>query len=372
MAAPDRPLPAATVPGRVSLVIPAYNYAAYLPGCLDSALAQGLDDLEIVLVDDGSTDETSEVVARYGATVRSFRQANAGLPSARNAGLDLATGEFLAFLDADDLLAPGTLASQLRFLARHPEADAAVCRSLFFSNLDQGGRPVPNGEWRLFHRDLAVHLCHFNVAPPHAFLARRAALAGLRFDPGLSACEDHAFWLGLAASGRGVAANPEAVAFYRRHAGSMSANLGRQRRHDAIMHTRIAGLLLDRPDFPPGRRRAALLAAAAGPLLTAARLAGGNPGEAARLAALAWESLGLAGAAASGPLDELERFYLTRVWYSLDTLLRSGCAGVPERGAWVRRLSGPWPESAELEALSSAALERAVEERARPLYGQTD
>ncbi len=356
-------------PVRVSLVIPAYNYADFLPGTLDSALSQGVDGLEIVLVDDGSTDETPAVAASYGPAVRCLRQDNAGLSAARNAGLGLAQGEYVGFLDADDLLGPGALASQMRFLDEHPDVDAAVCRSFFFSESEAPGKPIANGEWRLFRQDLAVHLCHFNVAPPHAFLARRAAVAGARFDRGLSACEDHAFWLDLAARGTRFAANAGAQVFYRRHGASMSANLSRQRRHDALLHERVWSVLAGRPDFPPGRRRAALLAAVAGPLLSAARLAAEDPMAAARLVVLAGEALAQAEAAGSGPLDALERFYLARLWFSLDSLLGSGFQGLPERGIWARRLA-LWPESAELESLSAAGLEQAVEERARPLYGQ--
>ena len=96
-----------------SVVIPAYNYAAYLPRAIDSVLDQAGDDFEIIVVDDGSTDETPAVGARYQQLhperVRYRRQANGGPAKARNRGVDESRGEFLIFLDADDRLLPDAL-----------------------------------------------------------------------------------------------------------------------------------------------------------------------------------------------------------------------------------------------------------------------
>jgi GT2 family glycosyltransferase len=108
----------------VSVVIPAYNCEAFVADTLDSVLAQTFHDFEIVVVDDGSTDRTPEVLRGYAGRIVVHRQPNAGLAGARNMGLRLARGELVAWLDADDLCAPERLLVEAAYLARHPEVVA--------------------------------------------------------------------------------------------------------------------------------------------------------------------------------------------------------------------------------------------------------
>jgi len=98
---------------RVSVIIPAYNAAAFVREAVDSALAQTHPDIEVIVVDDSSTDDTPQVLAEYGDRIRVHRQPNGGVAAARNAGARLATGEWVAFLDADDVWAPEKTAAQL-------------------------------------------------------------------------------------------------------------------------------------------------------------------------------------------------------------------------------------------------------------------
>ena len=107
----------------ISVVIPVYNAAAFLAEAVDSVLAQTVLPLEIVVVDDGSTDSSPEVVARYGRALRYHYQANAGIGAARNQGVRLSKGALLAFLDADDLWSPDKLAWQIEALENHPQVD---------------------------------------------------------------------------------------------------------------------------------------------------------------------------------------------------------------------------------------------------------
>lgn len=104
----------------VSVVIPAYNRAARLPAAIDSVLRQGVPDIEIVVVDDGSEDGTREVVASYGDHVRYIHQANAGVGVARNNGIRHATGTFIAFLDSDDRWLDHKLSMQLALFRERP------------------------------------------------------------------------------------------------------------------------------------------------------------------------------------------------------------------------------------------------------------
>ncbi|CUA95605.1 glycosyltransferase family 2 protein [Thiomonas bhubaneswarensis] len=113
----------------VSVLIPAYNAQATIAQTLDSLLAQTHRHLEIVVVDDGSTDATWEVLQPYADRVRLIRQANAGIGAARNVSVQAARGDYIALLDADDLCMPTRMAMQLRFLQTHP--DILLCSADF-------------------------------------------------------------------------------------------------------------------------------------------------------------------------------------------------------------------------------------------------
>lgn len=106
----------------VSVIVPAYNYAEYLPQAIDSALAQDWPSLEVIVVDDGSTDHTQEVLAAYGDRIRALAQPNSGVNAATGAGIGAARGEFLAFLDADDSWRPDRVRLLAEALMAHPEA----------------------------------------------------------------------------------------------------------------------------------------------------------------------------------------------------------------------------------------------------------
>src|SRR5882672_6803905 len=103
----------------VSVIVPAYNCALYLAEALDSALDQDYAAKEVIVVDDGSVDDTPKIIERYGSRVVALRQKNSGSAAARNAGMRHARGEYFAFLDADDLWLPGKLSAQVRYLDRH-------------------------------------------------------------------------------------------------------------------------------------------------------------------------------------------------------------------------------------------------------------
>src|ERR1051326_5639298 len=115
-----------TSPPLVSIIIPCFNAARWLPATLQSALAQTWPNLEVIVVDDGSTDHSAAIARRYeGDRVRGVVQPNAGAAAARNTGLRHARGEFIQFLDADDLLAPEKIAKQMEALLRAPAGAVA-------------------------------------------------------------------------------------------------------------------------------------------------------------------------------------------------------------------------------------------------------
>ncbi len=156
----------------VSIIIPTYNYARFLPRAVESALAQTLAAREVIVVDDGSTDDTPAVAAQFGGRIRYLRQPNAGVSAARNAGGDLSQGEWLVFFDADDELLPDALATFAERLATQPAARMVVSGH---HSLDREGRlastSVPpeladcrtnfrqflSRRWGIGHGSLALH-----------------------------------------------------------------------------------------------------------------------------------------------------------------------------------------------------------------------
>jgi hypothetical protein len=135
----------------VSVTIPTYNRAGMLPEALDSVLAQTYRDFELIVIDDGSTDETPTVMARYGTRVRYVRQPNGGLGAARNAGLRLATGKYVAFLDSDDAWFDFKLALQVALLEAMPDVGFLFTE---FTILHSDGRKSPHGSRTWLSRPL--------------------------------------------------------------------------------------------------------------------------------------------------------------------------------------------------------------------------
>lgn len=107
----------------VSVIMPVHNGAQFLREAIESALAQDYTPVEIIVVDDGSTDATPQILASFGSRIRHIRQTNSGAAAARNAALQASRGEYLAFLDADDLWLPQKLRVQIDYLGSHPDVD---------------------------------------------------------------------------------------------------------------------------------------------------------------------------------------------------------------------------------------------------------
>jgi len=318
----------------ISVIIPAFNYARFLKQALDSALNQTGVPFEVIVVDDGSSDATPEILGGYGSKIKLLSQNNQGLSAARNAGYSLAKGEYVVFLDADDLLPRGYLVSQSALLQADPDVDMVVCRSFFFEKTDAKGQPLKTGRWGLYRKDLDVHLCHFNIAPPHALMLRRRALdrVGL-FDTSLKACEDHDMWFRVAFSGAKLKINPDLEVPYRRHPGSISQHLENQWLHDAELHLRIA-CALKGAIFPSERRMEGLLGCVAGCLLTAARLEKMHPEISERLRGQAMKTTRLLPSKRqkTGCCSLTRDFFLLRIAMTLGDPLRDGVA-------WARDLA---------------------------------
>ena len=204
----------------VSVVIPCHGHGHLLGEAIDSALAQTHPHVEIVVVDDGSPDDTAAVAESF-AGVRLVRQQQAGLAAARNAGMRASTGDFIAFLDADDRLYPDAIAAGLDAFDRWPDV-AFVAGG--HRRVDGRGDPLPvTPAERLGDGDAYIAFLRGNWIGMHAaVLYRREAVeAAGGFDPTLPACEDYDLYLRIARV-RPVRQHDAVVAEYRRHGANMS------------------------------------------------------------------------------------------------------------------------------------------------------
>jgi len=209
----------------VSAVIPTYNRAQFVGYAIESVLAQSRPVDEIIVVDDGSTDDTVERLKKYAPAVRCVSQENRGPSAARNRGIKEAHGDFVAFLDSDDLWAPRTIELQLDFFAHHPDTEFVFGNMVNFSQGTEKETPEirdpavesyllanPAGLERFFELLIVQNI----VATP-TVMARRASLHQVGdFDETRSIAEDFDYWLRSAIRCRW---------------GFVNATLSRRRRH---------------------------------------------------------------------------------------------------------------------------------------------
>ena len=259
-------------PGLVSVVIPAFNCATYIDEAIESVVAQNYERVETIVVDDGSTDGTDAAIARWKDRVRAVRQPNAGAAAARNRGMAMSRGEFIAFLDGDDVWLPGKLAAQVAHLRDNPEIDLVFSGWHCWHPGEDGGfeKPLPGAfpssadgivpeesGW-IYHRLLLDCVVWTSTVLMRASLARRVG----EFDPALARGQDYDYWLRASRltpihklnatlalyrmHGQSVTARPQPVNFEAVHAAL------RERR--ALIHLRFGYAHLERGDAAVGAR----------------------------------------------------------------------------------------------------------------------
>jgi GT2 family glycosyltransferase len=210
---------------QVSVVIPAYNAREYIGATLDSALNQDFDSFEIIVVDDGSADGTHTIVEKYrDRGIVLVRQSNAGLGAARNRGLSVARGEFVALLDSDDLWEPDYLRTMVGFLELNPRVSIAFSDTLFFGVSKFAGRrfqevypPCPP----ITFAKVAGLISHVSVA---ATLRREVFTRVGVFDEHMLGTEDFDLWLRALHAGCRIEPVSKVLVHYRRHASSLSSS----------------------------------------------------------------------------------------------------------------------------------------------------
>jgi glycosyltransferase involved in cell wall biosynthesis len=188
--------------GRVSVLMPAFNAERFLPEAIDSVLAQTHEDLELLIVDDGSTDSTPQILAAYAerdARVRVLRNAqNTGIVGTRNRALAAAdpASELFAIMDSDDVCMPDRLALQVAFLNAHPE-HALVGGNLVL--IDEGGNTIGHRRYPSSHEAILDAITRFNpIAQPTATIRRSAIDAVGQYDERFPRCQDYDLWMRVA------------------------------------------------------------------------------------------------------------------------------------------------------------------------------
>lgn len=213
---------------RVSVIMPVYGTAQYVPEALDSVLRQTYMDYEIIVVNDGSPDSEllDKVIAPYRDRITYIVQQNRGSSAARNTALQIARGEYVAMLDSDDYWNPEYLASQLALLDAEPSIDVVYPDAIRFGPDGKRERrfseEYPAAGEITFSRVLAGE-CHVYGG----VTARLASImkAGL-YDEKLTSGEDFDLWLRILKSGGRIAYNDRVLAYYRQRTGSLTANEG--------------------------------------------------------------------------------------------------------------------------------------------------
>ena len=239
----------------ITVIIPAYNSGKFISQAVQSVLEQDCAPYEVLVIDDGSTDDTKAVLSQFDKSIKYFYQENRGPSSARNMGINMAKGEYIAFLDADDLWAPGKLEVQLEFLESHRDI------GLVFSDIEQFDeekileRPCiaeqvfePGKATQVPLREAFVKLLIKNFIPTNTVMVRRECFkkAGL-FDEGLRIVEDRDMWLRIAAHFK-VARIPLVLCKRRLHGSNIS---GDQERYISSLITVLEKNLCLFPDLVP-------------------------------------------------------------------------------------------------------------------------
>jgi GT2 family glycosyltransferase len=239
------------------VVIPAYNAEATIKAAVGSALLQTAESLEVVVVDDGSTDTTAETLAGLGdPRVRVIHQSNRGLPAARNAGIAASRGRYVAFLDSDDLLLPDFLTLGGRALRAKSKPgfaytdafvlDSTTGRVRVSSAMWNFGPPTPPPERpdEFLALLLAVNFVYVSTIVPRLVFEAVGV-----FDETRTSCEDYDLWLRIVAAGFEPAWFPDRHAVYRLHPGQMTRNVMRMASNLAAVYDDLPSEAMPTPDL---------------------------------------------------------------------------------------------------------------------------
>ncbi|MFT5728839.1 MAG: glycosyltransferase involved in cell wall biosynthesis [Desulforhopalus sp.] len=224
---------------QVSVVITCYNYGKYLAGCVESVLCQTYQNIEIIIIDDGSTDNSNEVVQEYlsNPLIKYIRQENAGQANAKNAGIQAATGDFIAFLDADDLWESTKLEKQMPMFSE-TTVGVVYSRARFIDEEGRGLDLKVEGKYLKPRSGRVTEFLFFdNFVPFSSAVLRRECVEKVgEFDESLLMGIDWDLWLRISTRYLFVQVDEPLLIYRVGHPGQMSKNVEeRQRCSDRIM-----------------------------------------------------------------------------------------------------------------------------------------
>lgn len=233
----------------ISVIIPAYNSAKTILETIDSVRRQTFTDFELIVINDGSSDRTLEVLANIDdprLQVLSF--ANGGLPVARNQGIANSQGEFVTFIDADDLWTEDKLELQLAALRSNPAAGVVYS---WTTVMDEAGKSFYPGKSVSHAGDVRRQLLANNfIASGSNVMLRRTAIESVgEFEPSLKSAEDWDYWLRLALAGWEFAVVPKAQILYRQSAGAMSSKIDVMEKYNLMVVDRAFQLAAARLQY---------------------------------------------------------------------------------------------------------------------------
>ncbi len=185
----------------VSIIIPTYNASKFIKEAVDSALAQTYKDIEIIIIDDGSIDDTKKVLEGYLPKIKYFYQSNKGLSAARNVGIKIAKGDCIALLDADDIFLPNKIEEQIKFLEENPDCDVCYCDLYHF--WDEESEKLLKLNYKYYSGDdVLPGLLEKSFIAPLTVVIRKSVFDRFGyFDENLKRSEDLDFWFRLAYGG---------------------------------------------------------------------------------------------------------------------------------------------------------------------------
>ena len=234
----------------ISVVIPCYNRAATIGRAISSALSQSVCPHEILVIDDGSTDDSIRVAKSIDPSVRVIAKANGGAASARNLGISLAVGEWIAFLDSDDEWHPNKLELQIAAASQFPMAQLIFCDTIVRSEHEivipsrfglgglYGSEIARNGDFYLYDRTLFARMLTQSRVISSAVMVRRR-LPELMFPPDIWGAEDWALWLNLCLH-HCFASVDQILVTMHRQGDNLSSKKARLYRNDLLVLNRLA------------------------------------------------------------------------------------------------------------------------------------
>lgn len=255
------------MPGLVSVIVPCYNVQKYIQETIESILGQTYEAIELILIDDGSSDDTFTILKNYASDrVHVIKQINSGACRARNAGLEKAKGKFIQYIDGDDIISKNKIEEELRLLGK-TEDSIAVCNTIFFNDGDDYRSFLPNDESRFLYCtddpvDFLVNLYGGygagSMVSIHAWLTPRKIIDRIGpWNEEILQDQDGEYFCRAVLASKGIVYSPNGSSFYRKHpgGGSIISRKGYAVKKSYLYALDLkAGYLLGRTDSIAARR----------------------------------------------------------------------------------------------------------------------